>query len=144
MNSNYFFAFVIGLIVANQVASRSATFRKRKVLFWGLQAINVGLAIYVFIAGVPGIHGQYAGYGKLILGLLFLFRAAQNMLVMLEADRERKLHELRHMNRDVSYYELSGAANGSGYSGEDEPPPNGAQDETVTVSSDAPGQSRPD
>lgn len=105
MHTNGFLAITLGLIILNQVAARSNRFRSSKPLFWGLQAINIGCAFYLFLYGVPGLAGPYAGFGSFILGLLFLFRGAQNMIIVLETEREAKTQTMLRQ-REVSMYEL--------------------------------------
>lgn len=106
MHSNGFLAILIGLIVLNQITARSTRLRSKAALFWTLQAINIGVAIYLFVQGVPGLGGQYAQFASFILGLLFLFRAAQNMIIVMETQREASTSALMHMERIPSFYEL--------------------------------------
>ena len=77
--TTYVFLVLVAIIAANQVVLRVATLRRSPYAFWGLQAVNMVIACYILVWGLPGFE-QYA-IVSWILGLLLLFRMIQNNMI---------------------------------------------------------------
>lgn len=77
--TTYVFLVLIAVIAANQVVLRVATLRHSPYAFWGLQAVNMIIACYILVWGIPGFESY--PIVSWILGLLLLFRMIQNNLI---------------------------------------------------------------
>lgn len=94
------------VLLSNRLTARF--FHLRASLFWGVQACNIGMAVFVVRHGLPGL-AQFGSITWMIAALL-VFHVAQNFGVREKyardaradaADRER-LRLLRGVGRDMN------------------------------------------
>lgn len=78
----------VALVGANQLAGRMARNRKYRVPFWALQALNFAAALWLMLAGIPGLQGAVRVLNW-VLALLVVFRFVQNNNALLDAARQR-------------------------------------------------------
>lgn len=71
-----FFA-VVATLGVNHVLVRLPGWERRAVVFWLVQAMNVGCASWMLAVGLPGFDGNLSVVNY-VVGLLFLVRAVQN------------------------------------------------------------------
>ena len=102
--TTYVFLALIAVIAANQVVLRVATLRRSPVAFWSLQAINLIIACFILVWGLPGFETY--PMVSWILGLLLLFRMIQNNLIrtryLRSAVKERLDEEKRQRAREMA------------------------------------------
>jgi hypothetical protein len=118
--TTYVFLILVALIAANQVVLRVATLRRNPIAFWGLQAINLALASWILVWGIPGFETY--PIVSWILGLLLLFRMIQNNLLrarflraaVQEEHQEEKRQRARRMADQLAEQERGDADEGSG------------------------------
>jgi len=97
------FLLIVALIAANQVILRVAALRSSPWVFWGLQIVNLAVACWILLFGLPGFdHIRFVSW---IFGLLILFRIVQNnglrsrylRTAQLDAREEEKREQIREM-----------------------------------------------
>ena len=88
---------VIGVMACNQLVMRLGALRSRAMIFWLMQALNVGTGSAILLWGLPGFEPWPAV--SWVIGLLFFFRAIQNTnarakwLRTAARDRDEDKHE---------------------------------------------------
>jgi len=90
---------VVGIVVANQAVLRVASLWRNPWTFWGLQAFNMALGIYLLIFGLPILAGL--PFVSIILGLLVLLRVLQNNLLRTGFLREARAAETAAERREL-------------------------------------------
>lgn len=96
MSTTLLFLGAVAVIAANQAVLRVATLRSNPYVFWSLQAVNLVVACYVFLFGLPGFEVGYTRWFGYVIGLLLVFRIVQNNML-----RQRYLrHEVEQQREE--------------------------------------------
>lgn len=78
----------VGVIALNELIMRVGVLRAQPVLFWSLQVINMGIASYLILLGLPGFEDRpMAGW---VIALLLVFRMMRNNTVRAQIARRRR------------------------------------------------------
>lgn len=104
MDTTLVFLATIALIAANQAVLRIATLRASPWAFWGLQAVNLAVACWLLVWGLPGfVDFPLVSW---ILGLLLIFRIVQNNMLrarfLRQAQEDARLAEKRQRAKDMA------------------------------------------
>jgi len=92
---------VAALLGANHVVFKIPGWHRRRVLFWGVQLLNLGTATAVLVWGLPGFEATAAVAIKWVLGLLLILHIITNNQQLVKAlqsstkpqvDQERRSH----------------------------------------------------
>jgi len=75
--ADWVFFAVVATLATNHVLVRLPGWERRTLLFWLVQAMNVGCASWVLAYGLPGFTGNLEVVNW-VVGLIFLVRAVQN------------------------------------------------------------------
>jgi hypothetical protein len=69
---------IAALLGANQVVFRIPGWEHRRIVFWGVQLLNLCAAVMVLIWGLPGFEQTVAEAVKWVLGLLLVLHIITN------------------------------------------------------------------
>ena len=74
---DWLFFAVVAALGTNHVILRLPGWEQRPLLFWLVQGLNLGAAVFLLTAGLPGFDGdlQVVNY---VIALLFVIRTVQN------------------------------------------------------------------
>lgn len=79
---------VVSAFSTNQIIMRMGELYRQPVLFWALEALNLAFGGYVLAFGLPGYrHVPAVG---VVLGLMFLLHAAQNLRIRVQRQGEEQ------------------------------------------------------
>ena len=67
----------IAVLAINHVLARLPGWLERRVLFWGVQLLNLGMGAWMFGLGIPDLRNT-ADIANKMLGLLFFFHIVTN------------------------------------------------------------------
>jgi type VI protein secretion system component VasK len=91
------FLVIVAIIAANQAVLRVAALRRTPWIFWTLQALNLAIACWFLLAGVPGFDDW--PLVSWILALLLILRIIQNNLIRTRYLRQAREEEIREAKK---------------------------------------------
>ena len=77
MNSDLLLMLLIAILASNQFIMRSTAWHRRIWIFWGCQLANVAIGSWLLVEGIPEFEEHFQII-NILVGLLFLYHAAQN------------------------------------------------------------------
>jgi len=96
LDTTLLFLVAVAVIAANQAVLRLAALRRNPWVFWSLQVVNLAIACFLFLYGIPGFEHTYGWWFGRVMGLLLIFRIVQNNMLRqryLRAEIERERDE---------------------------------------------------
>lgn len=67
----------VGVMAANRLVLMLPGWHERRLLFWGIQLLNLAAACFMIVHGVPELRGL-ARYANWVIALLFMLHIVQN------------------------------------------------------------------
>ena len=89
MNSDLIFMILIGIMALNQFVIRTEQWHRHMWIFWVCQLTNVLFGSYMLLWGIPEFK-DILEIINILVGLLFLYHAVQNHLVLQRYIRQKK------------------------------------------------------
>lgn len=125
LDTTLIFLVAVAVIAANQGVLRVATLRRNPWVFWGLQLLNLVIACWVLLFGLPGFEHTIGRWVGVVMGLLLIFRIVQNNMLRQrylrreveeerEEERKERAREVALQILDKERKEREARATGSG------------------------------
>ncbi|RME24042.1 MAG: hypothetical protein D6798_12185 [Deltaproteobacteria bacterium] len=67
----------VAILAGNRLVLSLPGWHRRRVVFWGLQLVNLAAACFMIVYGVPDLRGL-AFYANWVIALLFMLHIVQN------------------------------------------------------------------